>query len=187
MKHTTLDSHDAALAAVIRQQNQAADAIGKRISNAERIKAAFTSAPSETALAGAVTAVAELDALHTLQSALPPAEHREAAVRDHYAAQHRDELLDILTADLSARLKPRPAWRRSIAAQIARLSETLALREAPAAELSAASSEADRLDNALADSDHHEREARRSIATFANEPTFQNLNDCRGVISTLNF
>jgi hypothetical protein len=187
MKQTTLDSHDRALAQIITAQNAAALALQSRISAAERIVSTFTSAPSETAIAGAVAAVAELDALNTLQSALPPAEHRERSVRDDYCRRHRDELLDILTADLSNRLKPRPAWRRAIAGQIARLSETMALREAPQAELAAASNEADRLDGTLANSDHAEREARRSIATFANEPTFENLNDARGIIGTLNF
>ena len=187
MKQTTLDSHDRALAQIITAQNAAALALQNRIATAERIISTFTAAPSETAIAGAVAAVAELDALNTLQSALPPAEHRERSVRDRYTAQHRDELLDILTADLSARLKPRPAWRRAIAGQIAKLSETLALREAPQAELAAASTEADRLDNNLAASDHAEREARRAIADFANAPSFTTLNDARGIIGTINF
>jgi hypothetical protein len=187
MKTLSLENHAAALSALVASQNAAALALQSRIANAERIKAAFAAAPSESTIAGAVAAVAELDALNTLQSALPPAEHRERSVRDDYCRRHRDELLDILTADLSNRLKTRPAWRRAIAGQIAKLSEALALREAPQAELAAASTEADRLDGTLAASDHAEREARRSIADFANAPSFTTLNDARGIIGTLNF
>jgi hypothetical protein len=187
MKQTTLTDHDAALAAVIRQQNQAADAIGKRQTAAQAIVASFAASPSEQGLAPAIAAQGELVALQSIADALPPAEHRDRQLRDDYCRRHRDELLDILTADLSNRLKTRPAWRRAIAGQIARLSETMALREAPQAELAAASNEADRLDGTLAASDHAEREARRSIATFANEPTFQNLTDARGSIEALNF
>ena len=187
MKALSLETHDAALAALITAQAAAATALQTRIASAERTKAAFVSSPSESALVGAVAAVAELDALHTLMDAMPPAEHRERSVRDRYTAQHRDELLDILTADLSARLKPRPAWRRAKAAEIARLSEVLALREVSQADLAAASTEADRLDNNLAASDHAEREARRAIADFANAPSFTTLNDARGIIGTINF
>jgi hypothetical protein len=187
MKTLSLENHAAALSALLASQNAAAAALQTRISAAERVKAAFTSAPTEAGLAQAISAQGELDALAKLQDALPDPSRREAALRDSYAARNRDDLLDILTADLSARLKPRPAWRRSIAAQIARKSETLALREAPQAELAAASAEADRLDTTLANSDHAEREARRSIATFASEPTFQNLTDARGSIEALNF
>jgi hypothetical protein len=187
MKQTTLDSHDRALAAVITAQNAAADAIGKRQTAAQAIVASFAASPSEQGLAQAIAAQNELAALAKIADALPDPSRREQALRDRYTVQNRDALLDILTADLSARLKPRPAWRRSIAAQIARLSETLALREAPQAELAAASNEADRLDGTLAASDHAEREARRSIADFANAPSFTTLNDARGIIGTLNF
>jgi hypothetical protein len=187
MKQLSLTDHDAALAAVIRQQNQAADAIGKRQTAAQQAVASFAASPSEQGLAQAIAAQNELAALAKIADALPDPSRREAALRDSYAARNRDDLLDILTADLSARLKPRPAWRRSIAAQIARLSETLALREAPQAELAAASTEADRLDSTLAASDHAEREARRSIADFANAPSFTTLTDARGIIGTLNF
>jgi len=187
MKHLSLTDHDAALAAVIRQQNQAADAIGKRQTAAQAIVAAFSTSPTEAGLAQAVAAQGELVALQSIADAMPDPSRREQALRDRYTVQNRDALLDILTADLSNRLKPRPAWRRSIAGQIARLSETMALREAPQAELAAASAEADRLDNSLAASDHAEREARRSIAEFANAPSFATLNDARGIIGTLNF
>jgi hypothetical protein len=166
MKHLSLTDHDAALAAVIRQQNQAADALAKRRAAAQQTVAAFSTSPTEAGIGQAIAAQNELAALATIEAALPDPSRREAGLRDSYAARNRDELLDILTADLSARLKPRAAWRRAIAGQIARLSETLALREAPQGELAAASTEADRLDGTLANSDHAEREARRSIATF---------------------
>jgi hypothetical protein len=187
MKTLSLENHAAALSALVASQNAAAAAIGKRQTAGQAIVASFAASPSEQGLAQAIVAQGELDALAKLQDALPVPARREQALRDHYATTHRDELLDIITADLSARLKPRPAWRRSIAAQIARLSETLALREAPQSELAAASNEADRLDNSLAASDHGEVEARRAIATFANQPSFQTLNDARGIIGTLNF
>ena len=187
MKQPSLTVHDAALASIITAQAAAALALQSRITTAARIKAAFTTSPTEAGLAAAVAAQQELVALQSIADALPDPAHREAAVRDHYATTHRDELLDLLTSDLSARLKPRPAWRRAKAAEIARLSEVLALREAPQAELAAASNEADRLDSTLANSDHAEREARRSIADFANEPSFTTLNDARGIIGTINF
>jgi hypothetical protein len=183
----TLDSHDRALAQIITAQNAAALALQSRISNAERIKAAFTAGPSETAIAGAVAAVGELDALNTLQSALPPAEHRERSVRDDYVAQHRDELIGLLSAELENRLTPRPQWRRAVAAQIAKLSERLALREEGATALAAASIEADKLDASIAASAAAEGAVRRAIADLASNPTFQTLNDAKGSLSTLNF
>ena len=187
MKPLSLPQHDINLAALITAQAAAADAIGKRQTAAQAIVAAFSTSPTEAALAQAIAAQGELVALASVADALPDPAHREASVRDQYATTHRDELLDLLTSDLSARLKPRPAWRRAIAGQIAKLSETLALREAPQAELAAASTEADRLDNNLAASDHAEREARRAIADFANAPSFTTLNDARGIIGTINF
>jgi hypothetical protein len=187
MKTLSLENHDAALSALVASQNAAALALQSRISAAERIVSTFAAAPSETALAGAVAAVGELDALNTLQSALPPAEHRERSVRDAYVAQHRDELITLLSAELEARLKPRPQWRRAVAAQIAKLSERLALREEGVTALAAASIEADRLDASIAASAAAEGAVRRAIADLASNPTFTALNDAKGSLSTLNF
>ena len=187
MKHATLETHDTALATLITAQATAAAALQSRITLAERTKAAFVSSPSEAALTSAVAAVAELDALHTLMDAMPPAEHRERQARDGYVAAHRDELIGILNAELEIRLKPRPQWRRTIAAKIARLSERLALREEGALALAAASAEADQLDNAIANSSAAEGGVRRYLNDLFNNPTFAALNDVRGSLSTLDF
>ena len=202
MKALSLKDHDIAIDTLIASQAAAAAALQGRISNAERTKAAFVSSPSEAALTSAVAAapngtiegcvcavaaVAELDALHTLMDAMPPAEHRERQARDGYVAAHKDELIEILTAELEIRLKPRPQWRRTIAAKIAKLSERLALREEGALALAAASAEADQLDNAIANSSAAEGGVRRYINDLANNPSFAALNDVRGSLSTLDF
>ena len=187
MKPLSLPQHDINLAALITAQAAAASALQSRIASAERIKSAFTASPSEAGLAQAINAQQELVALLSIADSLPPAEHRERQARDAYVAQHRDELIGILTTELDTRLKPRPQWRRTIAAKIARLSERLALREEGALALAAASAEADQLDNSIANSSAAEGGARRYLNDFFNNPTFAALNDVRGSLSTLDF
>ena len=187
MKHATLETHDTALAALITAQAAAATALQTRIASAERIKASFTASPTESGLAPAVNAQQELVALMSIAASMPPAEHRERQARDGYVAAHRDELIQLLTTELEARLKPRPQWRRTIAAKIARLSERLALREEGSLALAAASAEADQLDNAIASAGAAEGGARRYLNDFFNSPTFAALNDVRGSLSTLDF
>jgi len=187
MKQTTLENHDAAMAALVTAQNKAAEAVGKRQTAAQAIVASFNAAPTEAGLAQAINAQLELVGLLSIAEALPPSEHRERQARDTYVRQHRDELIDIITAELEIRLKPRPQWRRTIAAKIARLSERLALREEGSVALAAASAEADQLDNAIANSAAAEGGVRRYINDLANNPTFAALNDARGSLSTLDF
>jgi hypothetical protein len=187
MKHLSLTDHDAALAAVIRQQNQAADAIGKRQTAAQQAVASFAASPSEQGLAQAISAQGELDALAKLQDALPDPSRREAALRDSYAVKHRDDLVALLTDDLAYRLKGKSAWRQKRASEIAKLSELLALAEAPQAALANASNRAAALDAELAQGDLLEREARRNVASFAHDPTAENLNNARGALTTISF
>ena len=187
MKPLSLKDHDIAIDTLIASQAAAAEAVNKRQTAAQKVVASFTTSPTESGLAQAVNAVAELDALHTLMDAMPPAEHRERQARDGYVAAHRDELIQLLTTELEIRLKPRPQWRRTIAAKIARLSERLALREEGALALAAASAEADQLDNSIANSAAAEGAVRRYLNDFFNNPTFAALNDVRGSLSTLDF
>jgi hypothetical protein len=187
MKTLSLENHDAALSALVASQTAAALALQSRISNAERTVAAFTASPTAAGLAQAISAQGELDALAKLQDAMPDPSRREQALRDRYTVQNRDALLDILTADLSARLKGKSAWRQKRASEIAKLSELLALAEAPQAALANASNRAAALDAELAQGDLLEREARRNVASFAHDPTAENLNNARGALSTINF
>ena len=187
MKPLSLKDHDIAIDTLIASQAAAAEAVNKRQTAAQKVVASFTTSPTESGLAQAVNAVAELDALHTLMDAMPPAEHRERQARDGYVAAHRDELIQLLTTELEIRLKPRPQWRRTIAAKIARLSERLALREEGALALAAASAEADQLDNSIANSAAAEGAVRRYLNDLFNNPTFAALNDVRGSLSTLDF
>jgi hypothetical protein len=187
MKTLSLENHAAALSALVASQNAAALALQSRISNAERVVGAFTSAPTEAGLAQAISAQGELDALAKLQDALPDPTRREAALRDSYAARNRDDLVALLTDDLAARLKGKSAWRQKRASEIAKLSELLALAEAPQAALANASNRAAALDAELAQGDLLEREARRNVASFAHDPTAENLNNARGALSTINF
>ena len=187
MKPLSLPQHDINLAALITAQAAAADAIGKRQTAAQKVVASFTTSPTESGLAQAINAQQELVALLSIADSLPPAEHRERQARDGYVAAHKDELIQLLTTELEIRLKPRPQWRRTIAAQIAKLSERLALREEGSLALAAASAEADQLDNAIANSSAAEGGVRRYLNDLFNNPTFAALNDVRGSLSTLDF
>jgi hypothetical protein len=187
MKQTTLETHDAAMAALVNQQTKAAEAVGKRLAAAQAVTASFNASPSEAALAQAVAAQVEIGALNTLRDALPAAEHRERWLRDAYVLEHRDALVGLLTAELETRLKPRLQWVRGIASKIAKLSERLALREEGATALAAASIEADQLDDSIAGSSAAESAARRTLAILANSPTSVSLNDARETIRMLTF
>ncbi len=187
MKTLSLENHDAALSALVASQNAAALALQSRISNAERTVAAFTASPTEGGLAQAISAQGELVALATIEAALPDPSRREQTLRDSYAVKHRDDLVALLTDDLAARLKGKSAWRQKRASEIAKLSELLALAEAPPAALANASNRAAALDAELAQADLLEREARRNVASFAHDPTAENLNNARGALSTINF
>jgi len=183
----TLDSHDRALAAVITAQNAAALALQNRISAAERIVSTFKSTPSEAGLAHAVSAQMELGALNTLRDALPVAEHRERWLRDAYVVEHRDALVGLLSAELEGRLKPRPQWKRVVAAKIAKLAERLALREESSTSLAACSIEADQLDDSIAGASAAESAARRALAVLMNAPSSVSLSDARATIGMLTF
>jgi hypothetical protein len=187
MKQTTLETHDAAMTALVNQQNKAAEAVGKRQTAAQAIVASFGASPTEAGLAQAVAAQMEIVALNTIRDALPVAEHRERWLRDAYVTQHRDELVSLLSVELEDRLKPRLQWVRGIASKIAKLSERLALREEGATALAAASIEADQLDDSIAGSSAAESAARRTLAILANSPTSVSLNDARETIKLLTF
>jgi len=187
MKPLSLENHDTAMTALVNQQNQAAEAVGKRLAASQAIVAAFNASPSEAALAQAVAAQMELGALNTLRDALPVAEHRERWLRDGYVSQHRDELVSLLSAELETRLKPRLQWVRGIASKIAKLSERLALREESATALAACSIEADQLDDSIAGASAAESAARRALAVLMNAPSSVSLSDARETIKMLTF
>lgn len=187
MKQTTLDSHDRALAQIITAQNAAADAIGKRQTAAQQAVASFAASPSEAGLAQAIAAQSELDALQSIADAMPDPAHRERQLRDSYATRHRDELVALMQSDLAARLKNCPAWRKAKAAEVGRLTTIIAERELPPDELAAATNRANALDAEIADADHRERECRRNVASFAHDPSAENLNNARGALSTISF
>ena len=187
MKQPSLTDHDAALAAVIRQQNQAADAIGKRQTAAQAIVAAFSTSPTEAGLAQAIAAQGELVALASIADALPDPSRREQALRDSYAVKHRDDLVALMQSDLATRLKNCPAWRKSKAAEVGRLTTIIAERELPPDELASATNRANVLDAEIGNADHRERECRRNLAAFTHDPSAQTFSDARGALTTISF
>ncbi len=187
MKTLSLEDHAAALSALLASQNAAAAALQSRISNAERVVGAFTSAPTAAGLAQAIAAQGELDALAKLQDAMPDPTRREQALRDSYAVKHRDDLVALMQSDLAARLKNSPAWRKAKAAEVGRLTTIIAERELPPDELAAATNRANALDGEIADADHRERECRRNLASFATDPTAQSFSDAKGSLTTISF
>ena len=187
MKPLSLKDHDIAIDTLIASQAAAAEAVNKRQTAAQKVVASFTASPSEGALAQAVNAQGELDALAKIAEALPAAEHRERWLRDEYVTLHRDALFTLLSADLEDRLKPRPQWKRAVAAKIARLSERLAMREEGALDLARASAEADALDNSIAGASAAESAARRALSVLTNSPSFAALTDARATVGMLTF
>jgi len=187
MKPISLNEHDTAMTSLVTAQNKAAEAVGKRQTAAQNIITAFHSSPTEAGLTQAVTAQVEIGALNTLRDALPVAEHRERWLRDAYVVEHRDALVGLLSAELEDRLKPRPQWKRVVAAKIAKLSERLAMREESSTSLAACSIEADQLDDSIAGASAAESAARRALAVLMNAPSSVSLSDARETIKMLAF